>query len=196
MRHLKILRRPSALPASGILLPCGTPDEEYRPGLMSTALPDRPASGPENWRILIVASEYNRLFVDGLLQHAKQELAAIVPSAATVVVRVPGSFEIPLAVQMGVQRLRPDGVLAFGVIFDGETLHASLIARTVSEALMEISLRHQIPVFHEVIVVRDEAQAERRCLSPNLNRGTEAARASVRMLRTLSRISEEEKPYG
>jgi 6,7-dimethyl-8-ribityllumazine synthase len=161
----------------------------YGPVLMSTALPDRPPSGPENWRILIVASEYNRIFVDGLVDAATQEFGLIAPASALTLIRVPGSFEIPLAVQAGLSRYRPDGVLALGVIFDGETLHASLIAGAVTQSLMQLSLDYQTPVFHEVLVVRDMEQAKMRCLNPELNRGTEAARAAVRMLRTLAQVS-------
>jgi 6,7-dimethyl-8-ribityllumazine synthase len=155
------------------------------------ALPDRPPKGMEEWRILIVASEYNGFFVQGLVDHAVQEICAIAPGTTTTLVRVPGSFEIPLAVQVGLSRLHPSAVLAFGVIFDGETLHASLIAGAVTEALMQLSLNSEVPIFHEVLVVQDEDQARARCISPELNRGTEAARASARMLRALAGLAKK-----
>ncbi len=101
---------------------------------------------------------------------------------------MPGSFEIPIAVQSVAKYQNPDAILAFGVIFDGETLHASLIATAVTEALLDISLTHEIPILHEVLVVKNDEQAKARCLSPEINRGTEAARAAARILQTLRKI--------
>ena len=157
---------------------------------MSTAFPTRPESASESWQFAIVASEYNREYVDGLVRFATEELYAVAPNSKVDLVRVPGSFEIPLAVQTAVNRARPDAILAFGLIFDGETLHASLIATAVTEGLLQISLRTGIPVLHEVLVVKNHEQAKARCLLAEINRGTEAARAAIGMLRALSQIPE------
>ena len=94
----------------------------------------------------------------------------------------------PIAVQAIARNQRPDAILAFGLIFDGETLHASLIATAVTQALSNISLNASVPVLHEVLVVKNEDQAKARCLSPEINRGTEAARAAVRIVHTLREI--------
>jgi 6,7-dimethyl-8-ribityllumazine synthase len=142
-------------------------------------------------RIAIVASEYNRSYVDGLVRFASEELAAIAPQAKLTNVRVPGSFEIPIAVQTIAKYQKPDAILAFGLIFDGETLHASLIATAVTQALLTISLKESVPVLHEVLVAKNEEQAKVRCLSPELNRGTEAARAAIRIIHTLRQIVKE-----
>jgi 6,7-dimethyl-8-ribityllumazine synthase len=155
---------------------------------MSSNFPARPEQLTERKRFTIVASEYNRIYVDGLASHAIQELKVIAPQADVTTVRVPGSFEIPIAVQSVVRYQNPDAILAFGVIFDGETLHASLIATAVTEALLKISLASAIPILHEVLVVKNDEQAKARCLSPEINRGTEAARAAARILQALGQI--------
>jgi 6,7-dimethyl-8-ribityllumazine synthase len=155
---------------------------------MSTDFPTQPEELTDPVRLAIVASEYNRNYVDGLVSHALAEFKIIAPQAHTSVTRVPGSFEIPIAVQTIAQYRNPDAILTFGVIFDGETLHASLIATAVTEALLNISLRQKIPVLHEVLVVKNDEQARARCLSPEINRGTEAARAATRILQTLREI--------
>jgi 6,7-dimethyl-8-ribityllumazine synthase len=49
-------------------------------------------------------------------------------------------------------------------------------------------LTHEIPILHEVLVVKNDEQAKARCLSPEINRGTEAARAAARILQTLRKI--------
>jgi len=83
----------------------------------------------------------------------------------------------------------PDGrtyaIVAFGVIIEGSTAHAGLIAGEITRALMELGLEWETPVIHEVLLVRDEAQARARCLGDEINRGAEAARAAVRMVDAL-----------
>ena len=155
---------------------------------MSTAIPDRPAPLLIAKRFAVVASIYNSEFVDGLVAAAREELAAIAPGSAVEVHRVPGSFEIPLGVQFVVELRNVDAVFAFGLLWQGETSHADLIATSVTKALLEISLRMKLPVLHEVIVAQTEEQARERCLGTTINRGTEAARAAVRMLQTLDAI--------
>ena len=155
---------------------------------MSTEFPTPPEALNEAASFAIVASEYNRTYVDGLVRFATDELSIIAPHAKLSVIRVPGAYEIPIAVQAIARNQRPDAILAFGLIFDGETLHASLIATAVTQALSNISLNASVPVLHEVLVVKNEEQAKARCLSPEINRGTEAARAAVRIVRTLREI--------
>jgi 6,7-dimethyl-8-ribityllumazine synthase len=76
------------------------------------------------------------------------------------------------------------------VLLQGATAHATLVAQTVTDALMEISLRHRLPVLHEILLVENEDHAAARCVEPDLNRGTEAARAAVRMLRAIKALKE------
>ena len=155
---------------------------------MSTALPDRPAPLADARRFAVVASRYNSEFVDGLVSATREELAAIAPGSAVEVHRVPGSFEIPLGVQAVGERGNVDAIFAFGLLWQGETSHADLIATAVTNALLDLSLRLKVPVLHEVIVAQTEEQARERCLGTKINRGTEAARAAVRMLQTLDAI--------
>jgi 6,7-dimethyl-8-ribityllumazine synthase len=158
---------------------------------MSNQFPVRPDTESAPWRFGIVASEYNREYVDGLIGFAKDELLAVAPQSETTVIRVPGSFEIPIGVQALIEHRQVDAVLAFGVIFDGETMHAELIAGAVTTALMNLSLQHKIPVLHEVLVVKNDQQATERCLMPKINRGVEAGRAAIRILNTLTNLAKE-----
>ena len=158
---------------------------------MSNQFPVRPDTESAPWRFGIVASEYNREYVDGLVGFAEDELLAVAPQSEATVIRVPGSFEIPIGVQALIQHRQVDAVLAFGVIFDGETMHAELIAGAVTTALMNLSLQHKTPVLHEVLVVKNDQQATERCLLPKINRGVEAARAAIRILNTLTNLAKE-----
>jgi 6,7-dimethyl-8-ribityllumazine synthase len=155
---------------------------------MSAAMPDRPQPLANARRFAVVASGYNAEFVDGLVDAARAELSVIAQDSDVEVFRVPGSFEIPLGVQAVGERGNVDAILAFGLLWEGETSHADLIAGAVTNALLDLSLRLKLPVLHEVIVAQTEEQARERCLGTTINRGTEAARAAVRMLQTLAGI--------
>lgn len=148
---------------------------------MSHALPTRPRVVATKRSFVIVASQYNPEYVQGLIDHAKKELQALAPNATTTLVQVPGSFEIPITVQEVARKGDVDAIIALGVIFQGATGHAGHIAEAITGALMQISLASRIPVIHEVLSLNNEEQAKQRCLGEEINRGTEAARAAVRI---------------
>lgn len=156
---------------------------------MSAELPDRPDPLAEPRRLAIVASRYNQELVEGLIEGAMTELSIIAPGSDVEIVRVPGSFEIPFGVQTLALRGGVDAIFSFGVIWEGQTRHADLIATAVTNSLLDLSLRFKVPVLHEVLVLQDEEQAIARCTpGAELNRGTEAARAAVRMLTMLDEL--------
>jgi 6,7-dimethyl-8-ribityllumazine synthase len=151
-----------------------------------------------NARFAIVASQYNRRYVDAMLKAARAELNR---SGATrvQVVRVPGAYEIPLVASRLARRASQgatsgttgqplSGIICLGVILRGQTVHAAHIGEAVSRALMEIQVRYELPVIHEVLLLENEEQARARCLSRTHNRGTEAAQTALQMAEILSRL--------
>ena len=137
----------------------------------------------------IVASQYNNTYVQPLVEFATAEINELEPGAHVSLVRVPGSFEIPLAVKLVAVQRKFDVILALGVVLQGETAHAELIARSVTGALMNLALEFSVPVIHEVLFLKNEEQAKARCLGAKLNRGIEAARAAVAIARTVKELS-------
>jgi 6,7-dimethyl-8-ribityllumazine synthase len=137
----------------------------------------------------IVASQYNNTYVQPLVEFATAEINELEPDAHVSLVRVPGSFEIPLAVKLVAMPRKFDAILALGVVLQGETAHAELIIRSVTGALMNLALEFTVPVIHEVLFLQNEEQAKARCLGAKLNRGIEAARAAVAMARTVKELS-------
>lgn len=144
-------------------------------------------------RIAIVASRYNARFADALVRAARTELRG---AGATVeVFRVPGAYEIPVVVaallQSGATRF--DAVICLGVIIRGETAHADLIGRAVTDALMRLQVEHALPIVHEVLLLDNEDQARARCLG-KLNRGHEAAQTALAMAGLLQRARGVTRP--
>lgn len=157
---------------------------------MSTDLPNRPEPSLDGvLSFALVVSKYNSEFTGAMAEHATRELNEIVPGARIVRIEVPGAFEVPLMVQLLAQRGSFSAVLALGVIIRGATAHADLIAASITDALMQISLANRIPVIHEVLLVADADQARARCMDGDLNRGIEAARAAVMSARAVQSIT-------
>ncbi len=159
---------------------------------MSAAIPDRPDALTSPRHFAVVASRYNKDYVDGMAESALAELAVLAPGSNIEVLRVPGAFEIPLAVQKLAASGKVSAIFAFGVIWKGETAHADLLATSVTNALLDISLRFEIPILNEVLVLDNDAQARTRCMpGGELNRGVEAARSAVRMLTMLDEVADD-----
>lgn len=146
---------------------------------MSTLSPPRSGAAKGKRQFSIVASLFNEQYVQGLIDHATEELKSLSPNATISLHRVPGAFEIPVVVRELALQKRTDAILALGVILQGKTSHAQNLARSVTDALQQIALERGIPVINAVLSLETEAQAQERCLGSKINRGTEAARAAV-----------------
>ncbi|MBJ7258830.1 MAG: 6,7-dimethyl-8-ribityllumazine synthase [Chthoniobacterales bacterium] len=152
---------------------------------MSTRLPTRPPKfeSVHTPRFAIVASEYNPELVQGLINNTCKELYNIEERSSIELFSAPGSFEIPVVVEMVAALRKHDVIIALGVLLQGETKHAELVAQSVAGALQQVALKHTVPVIHEVLLVGNEEEARARCLGKELNRGLEAARAAFAMHR-------------
>ena len=93
---------------------------------------------------------------------------------------VPGSHEVPWAVQALARRGRRDVVIALGVLIGGDTNHHEMVGQSVSHALQGIAVQTGVPVINGVIVTDTRAQAAARCLG-RINRGAEFAAAALAM---------------
>src|SRR2546423_6663721 len=132
---------------------------------------------------VIVASRYNQKYVDAMVGAAEEVLRR--SGAKVRVIRVPGAFELPViaakvAARAGANRKPPvSAIICLGVILRGETVHAAHIGQAVTDALMQLQLRYEIPVVHEVLLLENEQQARTRCLGRKHNRGAEAAETAL-----------------
>jgi 6,7-dimethyl-8-ribityllumazine synthase len=138
-----------------------------------------------------VASQFNARYVQGLVDHAEEELRSLALSPAISIHRVPGSFEIPVVVRELARKRKNNAIIACGVIMRGETSHAKNLSRSVTDALQQIAVNYGVPVINVVLSFDNEDQARERCLENRINRGTEATRAAVEMAGVMSKLRRE-----
>ena len=155
---------------------------------MSNIIPPRPRSSASKRHFTIVASKFNAAYVQGLVDHATQELRAISHGSSLTVHEVPGAFEIPIVVRELALKKNTDAILAFAVILKGHTAHAENLSRSVTDALQRIAIENGVPIINTVLSLENEDQARERCLENIINRGTEAARAAVEIASVMSQL--------
>ncbi|HSY54668.1 MAG TPA: 6,7-dimethyl-8-ribityllumazine synthase [Opitutaceae bacterium] len=148
---------------------------------MSLASPASSAIDGAPFRIGIAAARFNEKLVDALLQRVHTHLrAAGVREKKLIIVRVPGSNELPVAVHLLARSGKFDALIALGVLIRGDTLHFEFIADAATHALQRVALDAGIPVINGIIVAENSVQAEARCLG-KIGRGAEFARAALEM---------------
>jgi 6,7-dimethyl-8-ribityllumazine synthase len=155
---------------------------------MSRVTPRRRRVIESKRRFIIVASQFNARYVQGLVDHAEKELNTLAPNATISIQRVPGAFEIPVVVRELASLDKADAIIACGVIMQGETNHAKNLSRSVTDALQRIAVDYGVPVINVVLGFDNETQARERCLENKINRGTEAARAVVEIANVMSEL--------
>lgn len=121
--------------------------------------------------------------VDALMHHGAQP-------ASISVAWVPGSYEIPTALEVMAAQGGIDALIALGAVIEGETPHASAINAAVSDALCAIARAHQIPVIDGVVVARTMEQAVERCCTGEHSRAWYAAKAAIEMAHLLKRLKD------
>ena len=152
-------------------------------------------------RFAIVASKYNGGYVNAMVAAARAELRRAGVKHLQII-RVPGAFEIPVVAShlaaSHASRIRHhaslSAIICLGVILRGETSHAAHIGEAVTRALMEIQLRYEVPVIHEVLLLESKEQARARCLDRRHNRGAEAAQTALAMAEVIRGMEELTKP--
>jgi 6,7-dimethyl-8-ribityllumazine synthase len=146
-------------------------------------------TGTAAGRFAIVASKYNAPYVNSMVRAAGRVLRSAGVRQVRVV-RVPGAYEIPVVARRLARIANPplSAVICLGVILRGETAHAQLIGEAVTRALMRIQVQTEVPMIHEVLLLENRAQARVRCLSPEHNRGAEAAQTALEMARVMASL--------
>lgn len=137
-------------------------------------------------RIAIVKSLYHKDLTQSLEKSCRGYLLASCVKNITTF-EVPGAWEIPLIVKKIAETKKFDGIITFGIIIKGETYHFELLANECARALMNISLKFNIPITFEILTTYNLEQAKKRSIG-KYNKGVEAAKALLKTLKTLSKL--------
>jgi len=135
-------------------------------------------------RVLIVEARFYPHISDALLDGAAHALEeADVPFER---LEVPGALEIPAAIRLAAGRF--DGFVALGCVIRGETFHFEIVASESARGLMDLAVHDGLCIGNGILTVEDEAQAMQRALRSGFDKGGDAARACLALMRTKARF--------
>lgn len=143
-------------------------------------------------RVLIVEARFYDDIQDALLDGARAELDAA--GVAHDLFTVPGALEIPAAIAMAMDGAEKSGkpydaAIALGCVVRGETIHFEIVSMESARALMDLSVARRMPLGNGIITVNNDEQAWARARKGDLNKGGDAARAALAMLRIKRRTA-------
>ncbi|MCW5254039.1 MULTISPECIES: 6,7-dimethyl-8-ribityllumazine synthase [unclassified Streptomyces] len=147
-------------------------------------------------RVAVVAAQWHDRVMDGLVDGALRALRDLGIDEPTVL-RVPGSFELPVVAKVLAGR-GYDAVVALGVVIRGGTPHFDYVCQGVTQGLVQVSVETGVPIGFGVLTCDTEEQALDRAGLPGSNedKGHEAVTAAVATAATLRSVSEPWRQPG
>ncbi len=140
-------------------------------------------------RVVLVAARFNEFVVESLVKGSVDCLKRHGASEADIeIVRVPGAYEMPLAVDRVAASRRADGIVALGAVIRGGTPHFDYVAGECVKGLSSASQKHGVPVGFGVLTVDTIEQAIERSGTKAGNKGEEATLAVIEMINLLRRL--------
>jgi 6,7-dimethyl-8-ribityllumazine synthase len=146
-------------------------------------------------RFGVVAARFNARLADALVSGALDCLLRHGVGAADIrLVRVPGAWEIPQALEELAAAGEVDGLIALGVVIRGETPHFDYICAECSRGIARVAERHRVPVGFGVLTCESAAQAAERAGGKAGNKGWDAALAALEMAGLFRRLRGQHPP--
>lgn len=136
-----------------------------------------------DFKIGIVVSEWNDKITLNLLEGAKTALIDNGVKEENIDVRfVPGAFELPLGCQFMCEKGDVDGVVAIGVVIQGETKHFDFVCDGATQGIKDVNLKYNTPVAFCLLTDNNEQQSIDRSGGIHGNKGIECAVACLKMV--------------
>lgn len=140
-------------------------------------------------RFAIVATRFNDFIVESLIKGALHCLRQHGADDGDIeLIRVPGAFEMPVAIEKLAASRRYDGIIALGAVIRGGTPHFDYVAGECVKGINAASQRHGVPIGNGVLTVDTIEQAIERAGTKAGNKGEEATLAVIEMVNLLRRI--------
>ncbi|MCH8550571.1 MAG: 6,7-dimethyl-8-ribityllumazine synthase [Natronospirillum sp.] len=144
---------------------------------------------PNSARYAIVVARWNAFVVDSLEKGAIEALTRRgIGRDQLTLIRVPGAYEIPLAVQKAAASGHYDAVIALGAVIRGGTPHFDFVAGECVSGMSRAMLTHNVPVAFGVLTVDTIEQAIERAGTKAGNKGEEAALSALEMVNLLQQL--------
>lgn len=142
-----------------------------------------------NGNYAIVVGRFNAFVVESLLEGALDTLKRHGVAEENIrVIRVPGAFEIPLAVQRVAAQKRDDAIIALGAVIRGGTPHFEYVSAESSKGIAQVMMDAQIPVANGILTVNSIEQAIERSGTKAGNKGAEAALSALEMVSLMRQL--------
>lgn len=136
----------------------------------------------EGKKFAIIAGRFNDFISDRLLSGALDALARHgVDDKDVDIVKVPGSFEIPLMAKKMAQKEKYDAIICLGAVIRGSTPHFEYVSAEVSKGIALVGLEFGIPVIFGIVTTDTLEQAIERAGAKSGNKGWTAAVAAMEM---------------
>ncbi|MCY3818718.1 MAG: 6,7-dimethyl-8-ribityllumazine synthase [Gammaproteobacteria bacterium] len=157
---------------------------------MADEKPEQRALHGSGKRFAIIAARFNQSVVDSMIAGALDVLEKHQVDVESVpVIRVPGSFELPLAAKSFAERhADTDAVIALGAVIRGETAHFDFVAGQCASGLQRAALDTGTPMVFGVLTTDTMQQAIERADPAAGDKGGDAARAALEMADLLARL--------
>ena len=140
-------------------------------------------------RVTIVAARFNDFIVESLIKgavHCLRQHGA--NDSAIELIRVPGAYEMPLAVEKVAASRRADGIIALGAVIRGSTPHFDYVSGECMSGVAASAKQHGIPIGMGVLTTDTIEQAIERAGTKAGNKGEEAALAMIEMVNLLRQL--------
>jgi 6,7-dimethyl-8-ribityllumazine synthase len=146
--------------------------------MSGTGSPDPAVLDGGGLRVAVVAASWHEQVMSGLVESAMRYCAEA--SASATLIRVPGTFELPVVVQ-ACARAEYDAAIALGVVIRGGTPHFEYVCDAATTGLSRVAMDTGVPVGFGVLTCDTEEQALDRCGLPGSreDKGREAAHAAL-----------------
>ncbi len=141
-------------------------------------------------KFALVVARFNGFIVESLLEGAVDTLKRVgnVAEQDITIVRIPGAFEMPLAVQQVAASKKYDAIIALGAVIRGGTPHFEYVSGTCTSGIGQVALAHSLPVAFGVLTVDSIEQAIERSGTKAGNKGAEAAMSVLEMVNVLDQL--------
>lgn len=142
-------------------------------------------------RFAVVASRFNEFIVERLLDAAVGTLVKHGAEPGDIeVVRVPGAFEIPVALKKLAAARRHDALIALGCVIRGATPHFDYVAGEAASGIARVSIEHEVPIGFGLLTVDTIEQAVERAGTKAGNKGADAAMTAIEMATLVRKLQQ------